>query len=331
MYTGGTIGMVHDAVTGILSPFKFDELTRQVPELNRFSHEIDTYSFYPPIDSSNMHPCIWEQIARKIGEKYDLYDGFVILHGSDTMAYTASALSFMLEGLGKPVVLTGSQLPVGEIRTDARENLVTAIEIAASKDPVVCEVCIYFDYQLYRGNRASKYHAAKFEAFLSVNYPVLAEAGVHIRYNRNALLPYPDKPFKVNTGLDTSVALLKIFPGIHQNFVRSVLETPGIRAVVLEAFGAGNTPSDEWFLKLLRDAIQKGIVILDVTQCGGGNVELGRYETSIALKEMGVVGGYDITTEAAITKLMFLLGQGCEKEEVKRLLQTPLCGEMTIS
>lgn len=320
--------MMKDPESGALKSFDFEELSRQAPELKRFAYTIDVHSFNPIIDSSDMQPEVWVRIAELIEKSYGSYDGFVILHGSDTMAYTSSALSFMLEGLAKPVVLTGSQLPMGEIRTDARENLVTAIEIAASDEPVVPEVCIYFDYKLYRGNRASKYNSVKFEAFQSVNYPALAEAGVHIRYNKQVILPLVKNNLQVHTCLDTSVGLLKLFPGISKAFVNAVLNTPGMKALVLEAFGSGNAPTDAWFIDALKSAVQKGIIIFDVTQCGGGSVELGLYETSTILKDIGVIGGSDITTESAIAKLMFLLGRGLKKDEIESLLQKSLRGEM---
>jgi len=328
IYTGGTIGMMKDPVSGALKSFNFEELSKQAPELERFAYTIDIHSFNPIIDSSNMQPEVWIQLAELIGNKYKIYDGFVVLHGSDTMAYTASGLSFLLEDLSKPVVFTGSQLPVGEIRTDARENLVTAIEIAASENPVVPEVCIYFDYKLYRGNRASKYNSVKFEAFQSVNYPALAEAGVHIRYNKQYIAPKSAQKLKVHSQLDTSVGLLKIFPGISKAFVKAVLNTEGMKALVLEAFGSGNAPTDNWFIEELKSAIERGVIIFDVTQCGGGTVELGLYETSAMLQKIGVIGGSDITTESAIAKLMFLLGQNLSKHEIEKLLTKSLRGEM---
>ena len=328
IYTGGTIGMMKDPESGSLKSFNFEELSKQAPELKRFAYTIDVHSFNPIIDSSNMQPEAWVRIAELIFSAYDAYDGFVILHGSDTMAYTASALSFMFEDLAKPVVLTGSQLPVGEIRTDARENLVTAIEIAASDYPIIPEVCIYFDYKLYRGNRASKYNSVKFEAFQSVNYPALAEAGVHIRYNTEFIMPVNKNKLQIHTKLDTSVGLLKLFPGITESFVQAILKTPGMKALVLEAFGSGNAPTDPWFIDALQMAIEQGIIIYDVTQCGGGTVELGLYETSASLKSIGVIGGSDITTESAIAKLMYLLGKGLSKQEIEALLPQSLRGEM---
>ncbi|MGI8892804.1 MAG: asparaginase [Bacteroidia bacterium] len=333
IYTGGTIGMAREAGKKTLVPFDFNQIHKQIPELARFHYNISSHSFQPPVDSSNMKPSNWIEIATLIGEKYNDYDGFVILHGSDTMAYTASALSFMLENLEKPVVLTGSQLPAGEVRTDAKENLITAIEIAASEHNsrnVIPEVCIYFDYQLFRGNRASKYNSAKFEAFQSVNFPPLAEAGVHVVFKKNLILKKPEGKFNVHLKLNTNVGLMKLFPGMNRSFTGAILNTPGLEGLVLEAFGAGNAPTDDWFIVLLKNKINEGLVVFDVTQCGGGSVELGRYETSRKLQEIGVISGFDITTEAAVVKLMFLLGKGSGQENLKKLLTTPLRGEMTV-
>ena len=333
IYTGGTIGMVHDAKTGILKPFDFEHISQQVPELNRFNYQIDSYSFHPVIDSSNMQPAIWIELVKLIAKNYNKYDGFVILHGTDTMAYTASALSFMLENLNKPIIFTGSQLPVGEIRTDAKENLITAIEIAATNEngqAIIPEVCIFFDYQLFRGNRATKYNSAKFEAFRSVNYPALAEAGVHIKYNYLAINNINKKPLKVHTQLDTNIAILKIFPGISQDIIDATLNSKNLKAIILETFGSGNASTDKSFINSLKKAIDKGIIIYDVTQCLGGTVELGRYETSSQLKKIGVISGADITTEAAVTKLMFLLGQNISSKEMKKQLQLSLRGEITL-
>lgn len=330
LYTGGTIGMVHDAHNNALMPFNFGAILDQVPELRRFGFEIDAHSFSPLLDSSNITPAVWVEMARIIEKKYDQYDGFVILHGTDTMAYTASALSFMFENLGKPVIMTGSQLPIGEIRTDAKENLITAIELAASREPVVNEVCILFDFQLYRGNRATKFNSIKFEAFRSVNYPVLAEAGVEIRYHEHAILPKIHKPFRVNTKLNEEVGLLKLYPGIPQAMIDAVLQTTGLKALVLETFGAGNASTNPDFIESLRKAIQKGMLILDVTQCLGGRVELGRYQTSVQLQSIGVISGEDITTEAALAKLMYLLGQDLTDAELKQQLAVSLRGEISV-
>jgi L-asparaginase len=333
IYTGGTIGMMQDARTGALKPFNFKHLTKQVPELNRFQLELHSVSFKKPIDSSNMHPRVWVEIAEIIEKNYDEYDGFVILHGSDTMAYTASALSYMLENLSKPVILTGSQLPIGIIRTDGKENLVTAIEIAAAKDkhgkPLVPEVAIYFEYELFRGNRTLKYNSEHFDAFVSPNYPVLAEAGVHLSYNHAAIAKPTGKKLHVHKELDNDILVLTLFPGISKKITQALLESPGIKAVVLHTFGAGNAPTDVWFIDLLRAAIERGVIIFNVTQCAEGRVIQGKYETSSLLEKTGVIGGADITLEAAVTKLMFLLGQKLPLRKIKNLLDTDLRGEIS--
>ncbi len=332
IYTGGTIGMVQDA-SGILVPFDFENITQNVPELKRLDYQLQVISFDPIMDSSNMSPDTWVKIAEMIRDEYAHYDGFVVLHGSDTMAYTASALSFMLENLAKPVVLTGSQLPIGEIRTDAKENLITALEIAASRhadgSPVVPEVCIYFDYRLFRGNRSRKYHSNKFEAFDSPNYPPLAEAGVHLKFNSEDICQPGKASLVVHTRLDARIASLKIFPGITEHTVRAILQSPGLKAIILESFGTGNTCTEGWFVQALKEAIGRGLVILDISQCVGGSVELGRYETSRHLKEMGVLSGHDMTFEAAVTKLMFLLGQEYGRPELERMIEFNLRGELS--
>lgn len=333
IYTGGTIGMMQDVKTGQLKPFDFAHLTDQIPELKKFDIELSAISFEKPIDSSNMKPEIWIRLAEIIRDNYNKHDGFVILHGSDTMAFTACALSFMLENLGKPVILTGSQLPIGIIRTDGKENLITAIEIAAAKKedkPLVNEVCIYFEYQLYRGNRTHKFNAEHFEAFQSANYPVLAEAGVHIKYNHSALARPTGKKLKVHTQLDPNISILKIFPGINKNVVESVLKAKGLKALILETFGSGNATTEEWFISALKRSIDAGLVILNVTQCNAGAVEQGKYETSAGLVAIGVIGGADITTEAAVTKLMFVLGQGRSHKETVKLLKQNIRGEISV-
>lgn len=331
LYTGGTIGMVMDDKTDSFVPFDFDLISRNVPELNRLNYELTIHSFDTIIDSSNMQPDIWVEMVMLIKENYDKYDGFVILHGSDTMAFTASALSFMLEGLQKPVILSGSQLPIGEIRTDARENLITALEIASAKKgdyALVQEVGIFFNDQLYRGNRTFKYNSAKFEAFRSPNYPVLVDAGVHLKYHESALLNNSGKEFKVHTKLDNSISVLKLYPGIHENVVKAVLESDA-RSVVMETFGTGNTTTATWFLDMLRAAISNGKNIVDISQCKVGSVELGRYETSKWLEEMGVLSGFDMTFEATVTKLMYLQGLFQDQEEVAKWIEVDLRGELT--
>ncbi len=332
IYTGGTIGMVADPRTGALRAMDLARLENQVPELERVGVRLDAVSFEQPKDSSDMRPLDHLRIASIVRDAYDRYDGFVVLHGSDTMAYTASALSFLLEGLGKPVVLTGSQLPIGTIRTDAKENLITAIEIAASLQdgrPRVPEVAVYFEYSLYRGNRTVKVHAERFEAFRSPNWPVLAEAGVRIRYNDAAILPARGGPLRVHETLDDRVGVLRLFPGIRSEWVRHALNAPGLRAMVLTTFGSGNGPTDPGFLGALREAGERGLILVNVTQCVGGRVEQGRYETSRAFVDLGVVSGHDMTIEAAVTKSMFLLGQGIDRARFAVEFARPLCGEVS--
>lgn len=332
IYTGGTIGMMQDIKTGSLKPFNFKSLTNQVPELAKFDIELSSIAFEKPIDSSNMHIKIWVQLVNLIKENYNLFDGFVILHGSDTMSFTASALSFMLENLSKPVILTGSQLPIGIIRTDGKENLITAIEIAAAKEKgqsVVKEVCIYFEYKLYRGNRTFKYNSEHFDAFKSPNYPLLAKAGVDIEYNKRAFLKPNNKPLKIHTELENDITVLKLFPGLSKKITTSILNIKGIKAVILETFGAGNASTQDWFINELKKAIDKGIIIYNVTQCHEGKVVQGMYQTSVQLKQIGVISGHDITYESAVTKLMFLLGQKLPLQKIKQLLEQNLQGEIT--
>ncbi|HUH19961.1 type I asparaginase [Albibacterium sp.] len=331
IYTGGTIGMVMDEETDSFVPFDFDLISKNVPELNRLNYKLTVCSFTPIIDSSNMTPAIWLKMAEIVKENYEDHDGFVILHGSDTMAFSAAALSFMLEGLQKPVIFSGSQLPIGSVRTDARENLITALEIASAKKKdrsLVHEVGIYFDSQLYRGNRSFKYNSAKFEAFRSPNYPVLVEAGVHLRYNEAALQDNSGQEFILHTQLDNSISVLKLYPGINQKVVKSILESDA-RSIIMETFGSGNTTTDTWFLDMLRDALKNGKNILNISQCRVGSVELGRYETSKWLKDMGVLSGYDMTFEAAVTKLMHLQGRYESQAEVAHWAEISLRGELT--
>ncbi len=334
IYTGGTIGMIKNPETGALESFNFDLLLEQVPELKRFDCRISTHTFMPPIDSSDMTPEHWAALVQIIDTNYQFFDGFVILHGTDTMAYTASALSFMLENLGKPVILTGSQLPMGMLRTDGKENLITAIEIASAQrpdgSPMVPEVCIYFKETLMRGNRTTKINAEQFNAFRSFNYPELATAGIHIRYNEHLIRrPNPLRPMKPHFRVDTSVVVLTLFPGIRQELVHTILHQPGLKAVVLRTFGAGNAPQIPWLKEELTEAGRKGIVLVNITQCQAGSVHMGLYETSLPLLDAGLVSGYDSTPECAITKLMFLLGHELPAEEIRRLMNSDLCGEIT--
>lgn len=335
IYTGGTIGMMENAETGALENFNLERLQKHIPELQKFDFPIDTYQFDPPIDSSDMDPDGWRKLVDIISRNYNRYAGFVILHGTDTMAYTASALSFMLEGLGKPVILTGSQLPIGVIRTDGKENLLTSIEIATARHPdgtpMVPEVCIYFESHLMRGNRTSKINAEDFNAFRSYNYPVLASAGIHIRYNSNLIhSANVNRQLTPHYRLNTDIAVLKLFPGIQENLVKAVLDTEGLKAVVLETYGSGNAPHKDWLLEQLRRACERGIVIVNVTQCNYGTVEMERYDTGYRLLKAGVVSGHDSTTEAAVTKLMFLLGHDYTTPEVRRLMERPLAGEISM-
>lgn len=332
IYTGGTIGMMKDYTSGALKAFDFSQLLKNIPELNQLDCTISSYSFEHPIDSSNMNPTHWIAIADIISVKYNEYDGFVVLHGSDTMSYTASALSFLLENLAKPVVLTGSQLPIGDLRTDAKENLITAIQIAALKNKgkaVIQEVGLYFEYKLYRGNRTTKINAEQFQAFASLNYPQLIESGVHLTVFNEYLLPQKKKlGLKSHRNMDDNVAILKIFPGINKNVIDAMLGTKNLKALVLETYGSGNAPMEEWFLERLNNAIENGIHIINVTQCSGGAVMMGHYETSSGLKKMQVINGKDITTEAAITKAMYLLGCGVSHDLFKTVFETSLRGEM---
>lgn len=333
IYTGGTIGMIQNPETGALENFNFNHLLKHVPELKKFNYHISTYQFEPPIDSSDMEPQAWAKLVKIISYNYDLYDGFVILHGTDTMAFTASALSFMLENLSKPVILTGSQLPIGMLRTDGKENLITAIEIAAAKidgKAAVPEVCIFFENHLMRGNRTSKINAENFNAFRSFNYPPLAKAGIHIKYEPSRILkPDESLPLKPHYLFDTNVVILNLFPGIQESIVSAVLNAPGLKAVVLKTFGSGNAPQKEWFIQALKDATSRGIIIVNVTQCTSGAVQMERYGTGLQLLQAGVISGYDSTLESAITKLMFLLGHGFSNKEIRFRMTKSLAGEIT--
>ena len=333
-YTGGTIGMVKDYNTGALKAFDFSQISSKIPELQHLNCEITTISFSNPIDSSNMNVDYYIEIAQIISDNYNNYDGFVVLTGSDTMSYTSSAISFMFENLQKPVIFTGSQLPIGDLRTDAKENLITSIEVASTYEngkPVIQEVGLYFEYKLYRANRTTKINAEQFEAFASMNYPALAESGVHLNFNRSMLLKSDKQEEKLvfRKKLDNNVAILKLFPGITASVVKSFMNIPNLKGVVLETYGSGNAPTEKWFLDLLEKAVAKGIYIVNVTQCKGGSVILGHYETSSDLKRIGIVDGKDITTESAIAKMMYLLGEKLSKEQFKYYFETSLRGEIS--
>ncbi|MBR6291355.1 MAG: asparaginase [Bacteroidales bacterium] len=329
VYTGGTIGMVQDE-NGSLHPFALDRIYDAVPQLRACSYDIDSVTLDRIIDSSNMTPDLWADIARIIEREYDRYDGFVVLHGTDTMAYTASALSFMFKNLGKPVVLTGSQLPLGMLRSDGRENIICALEIASCRLTTIPEVCIFFESHLYRGNRSTKMNAENFDAFESYNYPSLAKVGINISFKEHLFMPMPTEPLQVRTQFDTRVAVLKLFPGIGEGVVRSLLGAPDLQGVVVETYGSGNAPTDDWFISALEDAISRGVIVLNVTQCKAGAVKMRQYAASCDMDRIGVVGAGDITIEAAVTKMMYLLGNyPGDKEHVKLRLSQSLRGEIT--
>ncbi|MDH8701025.1 L-asparaginase [Dysgonomonadaceae bacterium PH5-43] len=335
IYTGGTIGMIEDDNTGALKSFDFNNLKEYVPELNRLKFKIDVVQFERPIDSSDMNPEKWKDLVSILENNYNSYDGFVILHGTDTMAYSASALSFMLKNLDKPVILTGSQLPIGKIRTDGKENLITALEIAVDKDEdgkaIVPEVCIFFQNMLMRGNRTTKINAANFKAFNSFNYPILAEAGTNIRYKHDLILkPLPDTKPQFHYWLNSNVTIIKIFPGISPDTLKALISIPNLKGVVMETYGAGNAPTEKWFLDIIEEGVNNGIVIVNITQCASGSVVMERYHAGRTLLDIGVLSGYDMTTEAAVTKLMFLFGHGLVREEVKEHLKKSLAGEITL-
>lgn len=335
IYTGGTIGMMENPRTGALETFDWEHISNFVPELGRFRYHIDSITFGPPIDSSDMEPKYWARMVEIIADNYTRYDGFVLLHGTDTMAFTAAALSFMLENLAKPVIITGSQLPIGQLRTDGKENLLTAIEIAAARHPdgsaVVPEVCIFFENRLMRGNRTTKINAEGFNAFRSHNFPPLADAGIHIRFNDRLILERdPSLPFRPHFLLDNHIAILTLFPGIRPEVVDAILGIPGLKAVVLKTYGAGNAPQQPWFFERLKALGERGVVIVNTTQCSHGAVEMGRYETSLQLIKAGVINGHDMTLEGVVAKLMFLLGHRYSTARIRQLMNTSLVGEVTL-
>lgn len=334
IYTGGTIGMNQNPQTGALEPFDFEHLLSRVPELAQFQTEIATYQFNPPIDSSDMSPRLWTELAHIIASHYNEYDGFVILHGTDTMAYTASALSFMLENNTKPVILTGSQLPIGQLRTDGKENLITSIEIAAARNQdgtaKVPEVGIYFNGHLMRGNRTTKQSADEFNAFESFNYPHLADAGVEITYHDEFIQHPTGTHFTPQFKLDNNVIIFSLFPGIREDLIRHIIATPNLRAIVMRTYGSGNAPQNPWLISALREGTRNGKIIINISQCLQGCVQMGRYDTGYQLQEAGVISGYDGTVESAVTKLMYLQGKYEDPEQVRKFMRKSICGEISI-
>lgn len=330
IYTGGTIGMVKDESTGALRPFDMNKIYEVLPILHKLDCNIDTYQFNPIIDSSDMNASVWLRLASYIKQEYEKYDGFVILHGTDTMSYTASALSFLLENLSKPVIITGSQLPLGMIRTDGRDNIISSIELAANPDVLISEVCIFFDNKLFRGNRTTKINAEYFEAFYSGNMPSLAKVGINISYKQHLIMPKPDKALKVYDKLCEDVAIVKVHPAINVNHLEHISNIPNLKGIVLETYGSGNAPTNESFISAIRKIIDKGIMVFNVTQCKAGKVEMGHYAASYALREMGVMSGKDITTEAALAKMMFVLGNYDSQNKQREMLEANLRGEITL-